>query len=142
MRINWQKTTARLLIGCVLFMNLQCAFLFLIAPASFALGFELDGSSGSLMVRSMGILFIMWNIPYGSAFIEPLKHRISLVESVLMQAIGLAGECLLLATLPTGHAVLRETAARFIWFDGGGLLLLLLALYITLRPKSVVHGAA
>ena len=34
---------ARLLIGIVLFWNVQCALIFMLAPATFAPGFELSG---------------------------------------------------------------------------------------------------
>lgn len=83
------------------------------------------------MVRGLGILFLMWTIPYLFALSDPLKKRVSLIEAVLMQGIGLAGESLMLLTLPEGHPVLRETAARFIIFDGGGLVLLIAALILS-----------
>lgn len=116
---------ARLLIGIVFFFNVQCAVVFLVAPQVYAPGFELAGASGEGMVRGMGILFLMWNVPYAVALWHPLKHRLSLVEAFLMQAIGVVGESLLLLGLEPGHEILRQSVARFILFDGLGLALLL-----------------
>ncbi len=119
----------RVLIGVVLLLNVQCAVLFLAAPGLFAPGFELSGIPGDMMVRGMGILFLMWNIPYGFALSDPWKRKISLVEAVLMQASGLVGECMLVLSLPSGHAWLRSTGLRFIYFDAGGFLFLAAALW-------------
>jgi len=124
---------ARILIGLVLFFNVQCALLFLISPESFAPGFELQGTVGAGMVRALGILFLMWNVPYVVAGTQPVRWRISLYEAVAMQAIGLVGESLLMATFPSGHVAIRETVSRFIVFDGSGLLLLVLALVLTIQ---------
>lgn len=121
---------SRSLIGLVVFFNLHCALTFLIRPWLYAPGFELDGIPGEVMVRGMGILFIMWNIPYLFALVSPVKNRRSLTEAIWMQTIGLVGETSLLISLPAGHEALRETALRFILFDGGGLLALLLAAWL------------
>ena len=77
----------RLLIGIVLVVNVQCALLFLWKPEVFALSFELDGSIGAAMLRGMGVLFLMWNVPYGIAVLDPVRHRLSLYEALAMQAL-------------------------------------------------------
>ena len=122
---------ARVMIGVVLFFNLQCALAFIWTPGLFASGFELEGVAGSALVRGMGILFLMWNIPYLVAVYHPQKQRMALYEAIAMQAIGLLGESILLARLPSGHIALQATATRFIAFDGSGLLLLILAAIIS-----------
>ena len=121
---------ARLLIGLVLLWNLECALAFLWRPGDYAPGFELAGVSGVAMVRGMGILFLMWNVPYALAAWHPGRHRTSLLEALAMQAIGLLGETALLLLLPPGHEPLRATAMRFILFDGFGLVLLLVAVLL------------
>jgi hypothetical protein len=118
---------ARLPIALVLGWNLQCALAFLWAPEAYAPAFEVGGAVGAALVRSLAILFLMWNVPYALALWHPQRHRLSLTEALLMQTIGLLGETLLLASLPLGHAALRATAQRFILFDAAGLLLLVLA---------------
>ena len=124
---------ARIMIALVTFFNLQCAVIFLLFPSMYASGFELSGIPGQVLVRGLGILFIMWNVPYVVALVDPIRFRISLYEAVAMQAIGLLGESILLLTLPIGHAALQMTANRFIVFDGSGLLLLILAAVLTIR---------
>ena len=127
-----QKTwLARLLIGLVFFFNVQCAIVFLAAPQLYAASFELSGSPGEGMLRGLGLLFLMWNVPYAVALWNPTRQRTSLYEAIVMQAIGVVGETLLLLTFPTGHAVIRASVGRFIIFDGSGLALLILAALFT-----------
>ena len=118
---------ARLLIGLVLFLNVQCAIAFLIAPQDYARGFEIEGVGGRVMVSGLGLLFLMRNVPYAAALWRPRQHLLSLVEAITMQSIGLCGEAILLSTVPVGHTALRLAAKRFIIFDSSGLFLLLLA---------------
>ncbi len=119
---------ARACIVLVLVVNLQCAVAFVVSPHAYTGSFQLTGPEGATMVRSMGLLFLMWNVPYAVAAWHPWRHRVSLVEAVIMQAIGLVGEALMLQALPpVGYAALRATGERFVRFDAAGLLLLLLA---------------
>jgi len=86
---------------------------------------------GIVYVRGIGLLFLMWNVPYFVAVLDPMKYRVSLYEATVMQVIGLVGETLLLLSLPVGHQALQNTVRRFILFDAVGLLLLLLAVWVT-----------
>jgi len=124
---------ARLAILLVLLWNVQCALAFLLSPGRYAAGFELSGAPGEAAVRGMGVLFLMWNIPYAVALWNPLRFRISLYEASAMQAIGLLGESLIWLSLPPAHATLQASLLRFIAFDGAGLLLLLLAVWLVQR---------
>lgn len=139
--LHQHKWIGRALIGLVFFFNVQCALAFLIAPQAFAPGFELEGPVGAGMVRGMGLLFLMWNIPYAFALVDPVKQRVSVYEAVAMQAVGFLGETLLLLTFEPGHATLRSTMLRFIAFDGGGLAALLLAARLT-RPVLPRQGVS
>jgi len=127
---NKRVWLARFLIGLVLVINIQCALAFLAAPDRYAPGFELEGNVGMGMVRGMGILFLMWNVPYIVAFSNPARRYISLYEAAAMQAIGFVGEILLLITFLDGHFIIRSTIARFIVFDGIGLAALLAAIWL------------
>ena len=119
---------ARACIVLVLAVNLQCAVAPVAHPEAYAASFQLAGLGGATMVRSLGLLFLMWNVPYAVAAWHPWRHRVSLAEAVVMQAIGLVGEALMMQALPqTGHEALRATGERFVRFDAAGLLLLLLA---------------
>ncbi len=139
--MNKQKQVvwiARILVAIVTFLNLQAAFAFMLHPENFYQGFELTGEPGVALIRGMGLLFLMWNIPYLVAVWHPLRHFTSLVEAVVMQAIGVLGESILLFTLPGEHPVLESSVLRFIYFDGSGLLVLLIALLLvfTCRRNS------
>lgn len=124
---------ARTMIGVVLVINVWCALAFLIWPGNYAGGFELSGVLGDAMLRGMGVLFLMWNIPYTVALSHPIRHRVSLFEAIAMQTIGLAGESLIYSSLPIIHNVTRSSLRRFIVFDFLGLLLLIGAAWLTRR---------
>ena len=121
--------------------NLQCAAAFLLAAEAYAPAFELQGAVGAAMVRSLAILFLMWNVPYALALWNPWRRRLSLFEALIMQTIGLLGESWLLWGLPAEHAVLRATVWRFIAFDGAGVPLLLLALWGVRKTHKRHEGA-
>jgi hypothetical protein len=133
---------ARFFIGVVTFLNLQAAVQFMVSPHRFAPGFELSGIPGEAMIQGMGLLFLMWNIPYLVALFHPLRHLTSLIEAVIMQAIGVFGETFLLLSLKGSHDIIRESVRRFIYFDSSGLVLLLiaLALVLSLKRKTKVVG--
>ena len=89
----------------MLFFNIQCAVLFLWKPEVFAPSFELAEAPGIAMVRGLGLLFLMWNVPYAVALSNPQKHRISLYEAIAMQTIALVGETFIYLTLPATHPI-------------------------------------
>lgn len=132
---------ARLLVGVVFVWNVQCALAFLINPEDYATSFELEGTVGLAMMQSVGVLFLMWNVPYAVALWQPVRHRTALYEAVVMQAIGVAGESWILWGLGTEHAALRSSLTRFIWFDAAGLILLLTAVWLVWRIPKNATGA-
>ena len=118
---------SRLLIAIVAAWNLQAALIFVISPETFVHAYELSGVPGEASVRGVGILFLMWNVPYVFAVIHPIRFRLGLVFAMLMQLIGLLGESYIFSTLTMEHTVLRGSILRFIIFDGIGLVLLFFA---------------
>jgi hypothetical protein len=130
---------ARFAIGLVLFFNIQCAVAFLWSPQNYASGFELEGVVGVAMLRGMGVLFFMWNIPYLFAVWDPVKNRLSLYEATIMQAIGFLGESAIVLTLDGNHPAIHASLQRFIAFDGAGLLALILAGWITHRIRRQIE---
>jgi hypothetical protein len=126
---------SRLLIGSVLFFNVECALSFIIKPEGFTQGFELSGATGEAMLQGLGVLFLMWNVPYAFAVWSPVKYRISLYEAIIMQTIGASGETLILISLPGYHPSVQNTVLRFIAFDTFGLAALIVAAWIT-RQKQ------
>jgi len=126
---------AQILIGLVFLANIQCAGVFLINPSPYIVGFGLEGAAGEQIVRALGLLFIMWNVPYAFALANPIKHRMSLIEVVIMQAVGLVGETGILWAGGPYLLPIESTLTRFILFDGIGLILLLIALWLVRKDK-------
>jgi len=120
---------ARILIGLVFLVNIQCALVFLFSPSPYMAGFGLEGAAGAQVVRAFGLLFLMWNVPYAFALANPEKHRVSLIEAVIMQAIGLLGETSILLIGGPYPSPIESTLRGFILFDGIGLVSLLTALW-------------
>ncbi len=125
----------RILILIVMIWNFQAAVCLLINAPVYLPAFELSGQPGVVAIRGVGVLFLMWQVPYLFAFISPQKNRTALVESLLMQFIGLIGETLLWISLSEIHYQLRSSMMRFIVFDGVGFLLLGCALNLVSRIK-------
>ncbi|MEL7637491.1 MAG: hypothetical protein AAGU03_07035 [Anaerolineaceae bacterium] len=135
-RNQLREWIARILIGLVLGMNLACAIEFMSRPKLYLSAYELSGEVGRAVIIGYGILFLMWQVPYFFAFYSPKLHKVSLIQAILMQGIGLIGESLLFRTIPMENPVLRGSILRFIWFDGGGLVFLILALMIGSRNHA------
>ena len=127
---------ARILIAAVLAMNLVCALEFILRPRLYQGAYELSGEVGAAVISGFGILFLMWQVPYFFAVADPTRHKISLISALLMQAIGFVGESLLYRTISPDHALLRSSVLRFIIFDGGGLLGLIIALLLVRAAKK------
>ena len=121
---------SRLLIGLVFAWNVQAAAIFIVKPGAFVGAYELSGAAGEAAVRGVGVLFLMWNVPYAAALWHPVHYRLALNLALVMQAIGLAGETFIRLSLPDGHAALSASILRFILFDGTGLVLLILAFWL------------
>ena len=118
---------ARAALLAVLIANMSAAIPYVVQPADYAAAYELTGVPGEVVVRGFGILYLMWAAPFIPAIWHPARNRVTFAAVLAMQAIGWAGESLMLAGLPAGHAVLRATGLRFIAFDGAGLVILLIA---------------
>jgi hypothetical protein len=126
---------SRLLIALVTLWNVQVAVVFIASPGAYVHAFELSGAAGDAAVRGMGILFLMWNVPYVFAAVNPVRYRLALICAIIMQFIGLIGETYILSTLPAGHTALSASILRFIAFDATGLVLLSIAWLLTLRTE-------
>ncbi|MBU1662583.1 MAG: hypothetical protein KKD28_14045 [Chloroflexi bacterium] len=130
----------RALIGAVIFTNVQCAIAFLRSPTVYAPWYELQGAAGEAAIRGFGVLFLMWNVPYVVALIYPHKQRTSLYEAIIMQTIGIIGEAFILWWLPIEYTIARGSIVRFIIFDGGGLIALLLAAWVCKSASNSKRG--
>ena len=127
---------ARLALAVVFFFNVSCALAFIARPEAYAPGFEVSGVAGEALVRGMGILFLMWNVTYPLAIWHPRRYRWLFLIVIVQQAIGLAGETWMLLTLPPGHTALTATGYRFVAFDGGGFVAMLVTSVLMHRCLS------
>ena len=108
--------------------NVLCALQFVFDPESYTAGFELSGIEGRVAVQGLGVAFLMWNATYPAVIADPRRFRSLSVVVVVQQAIGLAGESFILASLPAGHAALVASIQRFIAFDAAGFVMMLATL--------------
>lgn len=137
--MNYSRTAlwlTRLALVVVFFFNVTCALAFVVRPAAYAPGFEVSGVVGEVIVRGIGILFLMWNVTYPLTIWDPWRYRWLFLIVIIQQAIGLTGETWMLLTLPPGHAALARTGWRFVAFDGGGLV----AMLITFALMQSAHS--
>ncbi|MBM3120936.1 MAG: hypothetical protein FJZ97_01960 [Chloroflexi bacterium] len=135
---GWRSRRVRLAqiaVGLVLVWNLSAAVPFVWSPERYVLAFQLAGVPGEAMVRSLGLLFLMWCVAYVPVIARPDRHLVLFGVILAQQAIGLTGEAWMLATLPAGYNALAATGLRFMLFDGAGLVLLLLA-FVLARPRA------
>jgi hypothetical protein len=94
-----------------------------------------------MAVAGVGLLFLMWNVPYAFALWNPIKNNISLLQATIMQFLGVIGETALLFRFSTqNHPILASSIQRFIYFDSAGLILLLLAMIIVYRNLKQQRG--
>jgi hypothetical protein len=133
---KWKIRIAKTLIGIVLFINLDAAFSFMFSPGDFAPAFELSGQPGIAMIRGVGLLFLMWNVPYVIALINPIRFSIALLSSVVMQAIGVIGETFILLSVTGSHPQITASTIRFIIFDAGGFVLLIIAGWVVIQSRK------
>ena len=133
---------ARVLVALVMASNVLCAVQFIVWPGAYAGAYQLEGLAAPYIVQSFGIVFLMWNATYPPVIARPCRYRVLFGVVVAQQAIGLAGESLLRATLPAGLDVLAASVARFIAFDAAGLILLAIACALTVSKPAGTSSPA
>jgi len=119
--IEW---IARIAVGVVLIVNVQCALGFVVDPGAYAAAYERAGVPGEVAVRGLGVAFLMWNVTYPLVIWRPQAHRTLFGVVLVQQLVGLVGESAIALMLPAGHAVLADGIGRFIAFDAFGLVLM------------------
>ena len=122
---------ARVLVALVFAINVQCAVQFILWPGAYTAAYQVEGASAEVMVRTVGICFLMWNATYPPVFVHPDRYRVLFGVVIAQQLIGLVGEALLLTSLQPGLEVLASSIVRFIVFDAAGLVLLAIAFLLT-----------
>ena len=125
---------ARVLVAIVFVVNVQCALQFILWPGAYVGAYQVEGASAEVMVRTVGICFLMWNATYPPVIARPDRFRVLFGVMLAQQTIGLIGESMLLASLAPGLEVLASSIVRFVVFDAAGLVLLAIAFFLS-RPR-------
>ena len=132
-KCKWALWCTRVVFGLVFIINVQCALQFVFTPDVYVGAYELEGIAGTIALQGIGIAFLMWNVTYPFFIAHPIKWCIVGIIILFQQAIGLIGESLLLACLPSGHEILASSIQRFIFFDGMGLLVMAAAYFVLIK---------
>ncbi|MBQ3302476.1 MAG: hypothetical protein IJH04_10115 [Eggerthellaceae bacterium] len=136
---------ARIMVGIVFAWNVICALQFVLWPGDFAAGYGLEQTEASkAAISGIGVAFLMWNTTYPLVIVNPDKHMTLFGVILAQQAIGLAGESVILAQLSSAAASATTAAAmegiwRFIAFDAAGLLMMAIAFFV-LRRSGIARG--
>jgi len=128
---------ARLLVLAVFAVNMYCIIHFIFFPDNFLSAYELSGVPGRAALQGIGVAFLMWNATYPLVIIRPDKHRVLYIVVIAQQIIGLAGETFILLTLPGVHDVLASNILRFIAYDAGGLVLLVIGFFLSRKTAEL-----
>lgn len=134
-RVFLNSILPRFLILVVTAWNLLCAIQFVLFAQDYAPSFDLlPDVTGRAVIQSIGILFIMWNIPYVFAFLHPSKWFIALISAVLMQFTGLIGEIWIKSQLLHSQKMV-SSIQRFIMFDAIGVIMLVFAVCLVWQNR-------
>ena len=73
---NKRLWTVRALVALVMAWNLSAAIPYMVNPGGSLHSFQVSGIGGALLIRGLGILFLMWQVPYVPVLIHPANHRV------------------------------------------------------------------
>lgn len=128
----------RILYGAVFISNMICIVAFIIRPEDFVYSYQVYGSAGAeAAIRGIGIAFAMWNTTYPFFIIKPQKNRTLGLVIIAQQIVGLVGELCLISGLDDSLEILSRSLMRFVYFDAGGLVLLIIGYVLLL--KNIKH---
>ena len=120
-----RNNIARLTYTAVFISNLICIIAFIFNPADYTYSYGVSGCIGSCAaIQGLGVAFAMWNTTYPFFIIRPDKNKTLGLVIILQQLVGLIGELYIRSTLSADAAVLSSSILRFVYFDAGGLVLL------------------
>lgn len=120
-----RSVLAGILYAAVFVSNLCCIIPFLVHPEDYIGSYEVCGSNGAVAaIQGFGVAFAMWNVTYPFFIFRPRKDMTLGLIIIVQQAVGLIGELYIRHGLPQGLTSLPSAITRFVWFDAGGLVLL------------------
>ena len=125
---------ARLAVLIVFALNITCAIQFILHPVESATAYGLPHTQeAGAMAAGLGVAFLMWNVTYPAVIFSPSRFRALYVVVLLQQLVGLVGESFILWRLygaGLGSGLMASGITRFIIFDAGGLVLMLVAFIV------------
>lgn len=121
-----KKIIARVLYLAVFVSNMICIIAFIFDPESYTYSYQVTGAMGAkAAIQGLGVAFAMWNVTY-PFFICNKKDNFTLgLVIIVQQVVGLIGELVIRAGLSEGCEILADSIDRFVYFDAGGLVLLI-----------------
>ena len=123
--MSCREWIARLLYTAVFISNMICIVAFITSPQDYTASYEVIGSKGAeAAICGIGVAFAMWNVTYPFYIIHPKKNRTLGLAIIVQQLVGLIGELYIQKVYATNLATLSSSITRFVWFDAGGLVLL------------------
>ena len=121
-----RKIIARLMYLAVFVSNMICIVAFVFNPASYVYSYQVNGAAGAIAaIEGLGVAFAMWNVTYPFFILNKNDNKALGLAIIVQQAVGLVGELYIQSELGEGLEVLRSSITRFVWFDAGGLVLLI-----------------
>lgn len=128
----------RVIFAIVFALNVTCALEFIIAPEAFLGAYELSGVGGAAAIQGMGIAFLMWNVTYPLFIWHPARSAVLGALILIQQLIGCLGETVIILSIPASSLLLASSVARFMAFDGAGLILMAFAWgFLGMRLRQV-----
>ncbi len=132
-RVAW---IARVAVLIVFLLNVSCALIFIAQPLQSAAAYGLAATEeNGALVAGLGVAFLMWNVTYPLVILNPARHQSLFAVVLAQQLTGLLGESFILWRLCSAglaNGLMAHGIIRFIVFDGGGLVLMLVA-FLLLR---------
>lgn len=135
-RASWG---ARLTVGIVFLLNVQCAVSFLLFPENFTARFELSGTAGQAAIQGIAVAFLMWNATYPLVIIDPCRYRTLFGVVLVQQGIGIVGESWIYLNVYADHSMLASSIARFVLFDAIGLIIMTIAFIVLNVARKSEH---
>lgn len=127
----------------VFIVNVRCAWGYIVDTSAYLPSFDASGEVAVVVLRGLGVAFLMWNATYPAVVWDPVRFRALGVVVLVQQVIGLVGESWIYGGIPAAYPALRETIRAFITFDGFGLAVMLLSMLwlgVALRRAQSSHN--
>ena len=136
-----KQIIARVLISIAFAINVMCAIQFLVWPDTYVPLYSLTGDGARAAIQGFGVCFLMWNATYPPVIAHPHRYRVLFGVVIAQQLIGLVGESIILLGVDPATA-LFSSVLRFIVFDAGNLVLLIIAFMLTRQKETQANSKA